>query len=114
MHSVLKIGAADGGGTFWTQGEIEPAPVVEDVHLLLHDVCHLAHATSEERCLLEDRSLDCLVAEGLADASGHLPDEVPVGLVLGKDVLSATGGLVSPCHVDEARILEAHKVAQNR
>jgi len=103
MHSLLEIGAADGGGAFWSQREIEAAAVLEDVHLLLDDVGHLAHATSEKRCLLEDRRFDCLVAEGLTDASGCLPDEDPIGLVLWKDVLSAAGGLVSPCHVEMRR-----------
>src|SRR3954452_6073526 len=68
-HPVLEVGAARRRRPLRTEGERLARPLVERVHLLLHDVGRRAHAAREELRRLEDRRLDAAVAGRLEDAA---------------------------------------------
>jgi len=91
VHAVLEVGADHTGGELWAQGEFGAALVLEGVHLLLDDVGALTDAADEEGGLLEEGDVEALEAVTAADVGGGAADELPVGLVLGQDVLRAPG-----------------------
>ena len=58
VHAVLEVGAAHRRGALRAQGQRLARPLVERVHLLLHDVGRLADAAREQLGRLEGRGLD--------------------------------------------------------
>ncbi len=80
VQAVLDVRPADGRGRLGTQGERPAAPVLERVHLLLHDVGARARRPLEERGVLEYRGLDPAVAvertESLRLADHPLPERL--------------------------------------
>ena len=89
LHAVLEVRAADRRGALGAERKLASAPVLEDVHLLLHDVGPGPGRPLEELDVLEHRRLDAPVAVEVAQTL-HLPRHLlPERLLGGKDVVRA-------------------------
>src|ERR1019366_7606486 len=71
LDLLVEVGAERGaqcaGGALRPQGQGASATILEGEHLLLDDVRVRSHAADEQIGRLDDRRLDCPVAEGLRD-----------------------------------------------
>jgi hypothetical protein len=82
---------------FWTpstwqlraQGQPLLALVLEDVHLLLHDVGRLAHPAGEERRLLDGRRTNLAIAVEREDRARHALHLLPACDAGGEEVVHA-------------------------
>ena len=92
VHAVLGIGAGHGRRALRAQGDAAPAPVVEGVHLLAHDVGGGADAAHEDLGLLEGRGDHTAEAVRGHDARGHALDERAYPALGRQDVARALGG----------------------
>jgi len=63
--------------------------MLEGVHLLIHDICALAHATDIQPGLLENRNVQALIVVELHHFTDGIIDVEPVRLVLGQDIHGA-------------------------
>jgi len=87
LHAVLEIRPADRRGAFGPERELAAAPVLEDVHLLLHDVGAGARRPLEEVHVLEHRRLDAPVPVEVAQSLHLLRHLPPERLLGGKNVV---------------------------
>ena len=93
VHPVLKIRAANRGRSLGPQGYQVPTPVLEGVHLLLHDVRALSHRPDEQPRVLEDGGIEAGEPVPLADGHGAGLHIAPVLLLLRQQVGGSPGGL---------------------
>ena len=86
---VLHVGAGDGGGSLGAQRHQLAVAVLEDVHLLAHDLARLADAAQEHAGVLEDRR-DRQPVAGALDQRREAGDRsLPPGRLGPEDVVHA-------------------------
>src|SRR5207253_7509050 len=96
-EAVLDVGAGDRRGSLRPQRERAAAPVLERVHLLVHDVGGLARRALEEGCLLEPGRVDARPAV-LRALLLDRADQVPPQPVARQDVVRPARSLEGRAH----------------
>jgi len=80
-HAVLKVRATHGRGVLCTERQLLPAPVLEDVHLLLHEVGASGVLPRKQTIVLEDGRIEPLVSIQSTHLGRALLDVRPVRLL---------------------------------
>ena len=89
---VLHVGPGDGRGALGAQRHQLPVAILEDVHLLAHDLAALADAAQEHAGVLEDRR-DRQPVAGALDQRGEAGDRcLPADRLGPQHVVHALGG----------------------
>src|SRR5207244_12756005 len=101
-EAVLDVRARDRRGALRPERERALAPVLEGVHLLVHDVGRRARRPLEQRRVLEARRLDARPAV-LRALLLDRPDDVPPETVGGQDVVRPAWRLELLAHDASAR-----------
>ncbi len=111
---VLHVGAGDGGGALRAQRHQLAVAVLEDVHLLAHDLARLADAAEEHAGVLEDRG-DRQPVAGALDQRGEAGDRcLPPGRLGPEHVVHALRGLQRDTALGGARSRELARTGSGR